>query len=237
MGSRYLTIILISLSIQYTVAQSSLTFDKLFSVGIHLTKTEYSGELGNSIWNVKAGQLGSYWYYWGGGFSFSVNLNRSFFVSIDGNYGSYGYYANPYPGNNFLTNKLDFTTTGHYKLNNGYIFNEDGIIAPFFSLGVGIAKYFYTNTKLDLKYVNLGSPHRVYDVNIADFVFPVGGGIQFNISKDLAVRYQYLIYITSQDNHDNKHTKSGNDIYGQHMGSIIFSFGDVVRKDNCHCNF
>ena len=237
MISRYLIIVFLYITIQFSNAQSSLTFDKLFSVGVHLTKTEYKGELGNSIWNVKAGQLGSYWYYWGGGFSFSVNPNRSFFFSIDANYGTYGYYAYPYPGKNFLANKLDFTTTAHYKLNNGYIFNEDGVIAPFFSLGVGVAKYFYANKKLDLKYVSMGSPHRVYDVNIPDFVFPFGGGIQFNISKYLAVRYQYLIYMTNQDNHDNNHSKSGNDMYGQHMGSIIYSFGDVVRKDNCHCNF
>ena len=72
-----------------------LTFEKLFSVGIHLTKTEYSGDLGNSIWNVNAGQTGSYWFYWGGGASFSVNLNASFFVSLDANYGTYGFFEDP----------------------------------------------------------------------------------------------------------------------------------------------
>lgn len=214
-----------------------LTFEKLFSVGIHITKTEYSGDLGNSIWNVNAGQTGSYWFYWGGGASFSVNLNASFFVSLDANYGTYGFFEDPskhkpftYKDNNFLSNKLDFTTTAHYKLNNGYIFKEEAIVAPFLSLGVGVAKYFYH--KRDEKYAEIyDMPHRLGDQRSADFIVPFGGGIQFNVSKDLAVRYQYLWNFTSSDAHDIISDLDGrNDIFGQHMASIIFSFGNVDRK-------
>ena len=224
------------LSAELLYAQTH-TFEKLFSVGIHLTKTEYSGDLGNSIWNVNAGQTGSYWFYWGGGASFSVNLNASFFVSLDANYGTYGFFEDPskhkpftYKDNNFLSNKLDFTTTAHYKLNNGYIFREDAIVAPFLSLGVGVAKYFYH--KSDEKYAaNYDMPHRLGDQPSADFIVPFGGGIQFNVSKDLAVRYQYLWNFTSSDTHDIISDLNGrNDIFGQHMASIIFSFGNVERK-------
>lgn len=224
------------LSTELLYAQTH-TFEKLFSVGIHLTKTEYSGDLGNSIWNVNAGQTGSYWFYWGGGASFSVNLNASFFVSLDANYGAYGFFEDPskykpftYKDNNFLSNKLDFTTTAHYKLNNGYIFREDAIVAPFLSLGVGVAKYFYH--KSDEKYAeNYDMPHRLGDQRSVDFIVPFGGGVQFNISKDLAVRYQYLWSFTSTDTHDIISDRDGrNDIFGQHMASIIFSFGNVERK-------
>lgn len=217
-------------------AQSTLTFDKLFSVGIHLTKTEYNGDLGNSIWNVNTGQAGSYWFYWGGGMSFSVNLNASFFVSLDANYGTYGFFDDPsknelftYKDKNFLSNKLDFTTTAHYKLNNGYILREDVVVAPFVSLGMGVAKYFYHFR--DDKYAEgYGMPHRLGEPNKVDFIIPFGGGVQFNISKDLAVRYQYLWNFTSSDAHDIVSDRNGrNDIFGQHMASIIFSFGDVVR--------
>lgn len=230
MISRYLIIIFLYIAIQFSNAQSSLIFDKLFSVGIHITKTEYSGDLGNSIWNPRPDKTGltSYWYYWGGGISFSVNPNRSFFFSTDANYGSYGYNKLDMSGIKFFANtkKFDFTTTAHYKLNNGYIFKEDGIVAPFFSIGVGVAKYLRKD-KTTNNYKILPD---------FDFVFPFGAGIQFNISKDLAVRYQYLIYMTNNDNLDG--ISGGiNDIYGQHMGSIIFSFGDVVRKIDCHCNF
>lgn len=224
------------LSAELLYAQTH-TFEKLFSVGIHLTKTEYSGDLGNSIWNVNAGQTGSYWFYWGGGASFSVNLNASFFVSFDANYGTYGFFEDPskhkpftYKDNNFLSNKLDFTTTAHYKLNNGYIFREDAIVAPFLSLGMGVAKYFYH--KSDEKYAEkYDMPHRLGDQPRADFIVPFGGGVQFNISKDLAVRYQYLWNFTSSDTHDIISDLNGrNDIFGQHMASIIFSFGNVERK-------
>ena len=83
MRFKYIIIpIFLLFSIEFAEAQSSLTFDKLFSVGIHITKPEYNGDLGNSMWDVNSGQKESYWYYWGGGASFSVNLNASFFVSI-----------------------------------------------------------------------------------------------------------------------------------------------------------
>ena len=62
-------------------------------------------------------------------------------------------------------------------------------------------------------------------------IVPFGGGIQFNVSKDFAVRYQYLWYFTSSDAHDIVSDKDGrNDIFGQHMASIIFSFCNVDRK-------
>lgn len=230
MKSKYLIVVFFYIAIQFSNAQSSLIFDKLFTVGIHLTKTEYSGDLGNSIWNPKPDKSGltSYWYYWGGGLSFSVNPNRSFFFSADANYGAYGYNKLDYTGTKFFANtkKIDFTTTAHYKLNNGYIFKEDGVVAPFFSLGVGVAQYFRKDQ----------TTQKYNAIRGIDFVYPFGGGIQFNISKDLAVRYQYLFYFTNKDNLDG--ISGGiNDFYGQHMGSIIYSFGDVVRKIDCHCNF
>lgn len=221
-------------SIEFAEAQSSLTFDKLFSVGIHITKPEYNGDLGNSMWNVNSGQKGSYWYYWGGGASFSVNLNASFFVSLDVNYGNYGFFKAPGEAN-FLSDKLDFTSTAHYRLNNGYILKEDVRVAPFFSLGIGAAKYFY-NRRDGVYFNNYQVEHRLGDKAL-DLIVPFGGGVQFNISKDLAVRYQYLIYLTSSDSHDKNTTTKQNDMFGQHMAGIIFSFGDIVRKDKCHCNF
>ena len=103
-------------------------------------------------------------------------------------------------------------------------------MAPFLSLGVGVAKYFYH--KRDEKYAETyDMPHRLGDQSGADFIVPFGGGIQFNVSKDFAVRYQYLWYFTSSDTHDIISDPNGrNDIFGQHMASIIFSFGNVDRK-------
>ncbi|MGB4413763.1 MAG: outer membrane beta-barrel protein [Paludibacter sp.] len=222
-------------SIEFAEAQSSLTFDKLFSVGIHITKPEYKGDLGNSMWDVNSGQKGSYWYYWGGGASFSVNLNSSFFISLDVNYGNYGFFYKAEP-DNFLSNKLDFTSTAHYRLNNGYILKEDVRVAPFLSLGIGAAKYFY-NSRDGVYKKDYGREHRLGDETKPDLIVPFGGGVQFNISKDLAVRYQYLIYLTSSDGHDGNYSTKQNDMFGQHTAGIIFSFGNIIRKDKCHCNF
>ena len=74
-------------------------------------------------------------------------------------------------------------------------------------------------------------PHRLGDQSGADFIVPFGGGIQFNVSKDLAVRYQYLWNFTSKDAHDIISIEDGrNDIFGQHMGSIIFPLVMWIEK-------
>ncbi len=225
MAFRHLFLLLFLICFQNATALIPGKYDKLFSIGINVTKTEYNGDIGNSIFKFYEK---SYWYYWGFGSTLSINLSPSFDLGINGNYGSYGYYVKP--GDNFVSNKLDFSTLINYKLDNGYILNRENLFSPFLTTGIGFAQYS-VNKKIDTQI-----PHRV-DTNGRDLIVPIGAGVQFKFNKTWGFRYQYLYYITNNDKHDKRTESKNNDVFGQHILSIVYSFGNVERKEDCKCNF
>ncbi len=225
MKIKYIVFIGIISSIQFSNAR---TTGKMFALGFNLTKTEYNGDYGNAIWNFNVTD------YLCGGLSFVVNLNPSFDLSLQGNYGSYGYDVIYDSQRNFLAYKLDLSTLLHYKLNNGYLLNEDIKISPFLSLGIGYASYSRDNR------FDTGTPPRV-NVGRPDFIIPFGGGLQYMISNNFALKYQYLYYLTNNDKHDNNIIKPGNDAFGQHLFSVMYLFSETHRgesrqKDHCQCD-
>lgn len=214
MAFRYPLLLIYLFCLQSAMALISGKYEKLFSIGFNVTKPEYSGDLGSTIFNF--GQK-SYMYYWGLGTTFSVNLNPSFDVGINGNFGSYGYNGFK-AGKFFSSNKLDVSALVNYKLDNGYILNRENLFSPIITTGIGFAKYLNKPEKQDGK-IEPGW----------DLILPVGAGVQIKFNKSWGFRYQYLYYITFNDGYDNKKV-GGNDIFGQHLISIIFSFGNVVRE-------
>lgn len=222
MAFRHLFLLLFLICFQHAVALIPGRYDKLFSLGVNVTKTEYSGDMGSTIFNF--GQK-SYMYYWGMGSTFSINLNPSFDVGINGNFGSYGY--NNFSGGGFFSsNKLDLSTLVNYKLDNGYILNRENLFSPILTTGIGFAKY--SNNKPEGEFGNINPGW--------DLILPVGAGVQIKFNKTWGLRYQYLYYFTFDDIHEKK-VGGGNDIFGQHLVSIVYSFGNVLRQNDCKCDY
>ena len=203
---------------QFTTAQ---TADKSLKLGVNFLKNEYVGDYGSGMFNF--GQ----WYY-GLGLSLTKNLNPSFDLGLQGSYGTYGYVQTT--ADQFAGAKYDLSLFGHYKFDNGYILSKDSKIAPFLSLGLGVAGYGYSNSAPDPTIVLGNGP---------DFIVPVGAGLKWKLSKSIALQYQYLYNFTTSDIHDrnrnqnddntakNKYAKpvAGADAFGQHLFGLIISLG------------
>ena len=214
-------LVIILVATQFISAQ---TADNKFAIGLNVIKNEYNGDYGSAIWNFTQN-------YFGGGVSLGYYLNPSFDLGLQGTLGNYGYRENPV--NRFSGGKYDGSLYAHYKLNNGYILKADSKLSPFISLGVGFANY-YTN--------NDASPWPTIITGKVDFVVPVGLGLKYQISKLVAIQYQYLYNYVSSDIHDQNRgsnffgstahsSKYGNDDYGQHWLGIVFSLGKEKDTD------
>lgn len=205
-------------------------YDKLFTVGINVTKPEYSGDLGNTIFRFYEK---NYWKYWGLGTTFSVNASPSFDIGINGNFASYGYYKDTL--SNFLAAKSDMSLLIDYKLDNGYILNRENIFSPILTIGIGFANYSMSSVQRRYEYEKENFKER-YEPGW-DIILPVGAGVQIKFNKTWGFRYQYLYYFTNNDNHDRHVERKGNDKFGQHLISILYSFGNIVREENCKCDY
>lgn len=220
MKTKHLFILGIALASQFLYAQ---TADNKVALGLNLTRSEYNGDYGNAIWDFNQHYFGQ-----GFGLSLATYLNSSFDLGLQGNFGEYGYYKNKL--NRFVGDKLDLSLFGHYKLNNGYIFSEKARLSPFISMGIGYASY---SRGSDDDYVY---PRIIVG---KDLIVPIGAGLKWQIANKFALQYQYLYNFTNHDNHDEireanypgYYTKSGNDAFGQHMLSMIFSFGKARDTD------
>ena len=224
MKTKHLFLLLgVVLTIQSLNAQ---TADKKWALGLNLTRSEYNGDFGNALWNFDQKYFGQ-----GGGLSLATYLNSSFDLGLQGNFGQYGYFKDAI--NRFAGDKLDASLFLHYKLNNGYILSKKAKLSPFLSVGLGIASYTRSNGDND-----------IYPRIIAgtDYILPVGAGLKYQIGKGFALQYQYLYNFTNHDNRDEirGHTtpdrpiysaKSGNDAYGEHLFSFIFSLGKAKDTD------
>ncbi len=206
---------LVILSLMLTVAFGQNT-DKKWAVGLMGGKTVYNGDYGADFLEFSP-------FY--GLFSASIDryLNPSFDLGIQGEYGDLGYFeaAKTY----FLLQKTDVFLLAKYKFNNGYIFKEDAVIAPYLCLGVGGA--YYSGDKGDAEGM--------------DLVIPAGIGVKVNMLDWLALQYQFRYNFTNEDKRDLK-VAEDNDGFASNSLGVIFSFGapkdsdkDGVpdKSDNC----
>ena len=209
------------------------TADKSLKLGVNFLKNEYNGDYGSGIFNFNQWSSGL-------GLSLTKTLNSSFDAGIQGSYGNYGFIDkvnqdpipdpnNPNP-NQFAGAKFDLSLFGHYKFDNGYILSKDSKISPFLSLGVGLAGYGYSNSA--------PSPTILLGTG-PDFIVPVGAGLKWQLSKSIAIQYQYLYNFTTSDIHDrnrgqnddntgfHKYAKpmAGADAFGQHLIGLIITLG------------
>lgn len=177
--------------------------DKKWSIGLLGGKTEYKGEIGNGFFKDKT-------LYVPVGLSLNHYLIPSFDIGIQVESGDYGFLE--FNVNSFLARKTEGILLLRYKLNNGYIFKEDALIAPYFAAGLGLAGFTGSRTK----------------EGGMDGILPLGGGINVNLTPAVALQYQFLYNLTNGDDRD-LIVSGSNDKFIEHTLGIIFSFG--VPKD------
>lgn len=172
-----------------------------WGLGIIVGKTEYNGDLGNGFFKLDP----SYPMF---GLSLSRYLNPSFDITLQGDFGYYGYEDKTV--NYFLARKLDADLLLKFKFNNGTIIKEDALLGPYLAAGAGLAGYSDHKTK----------------ASGTDAVLPLGGGIKFNFFDDemFDLQYQFLYNITTGDKADMREAGS-NDRFITHALAFIINLG------------
>lgn len=199
---KLITLLFLSLMLTTAFSQNA---DKKWSIGLMGGKTVYNGDYGADFLEFSP-------FYGLGSLSIDRYLNPSFDIGIQGEYGDLGYFeaGKTY----FLLQKTDAFALVKYKFNNGYIFNEDAIIAPYLCAGIGGAYYSGDNG----------------DTEGMDLVIPVGLGIKVNMLDWLALQYQFRYNFTNEDKRDNKVAEL-NDGFAANSLGLIFSFGAPKDSD------
>lgn len=219
-------ILFVIVSLFFNTSLIAQTVDNKLAFGINGISTEYYGDYGNGFLRLDR-------IYSGLGFSVNGYLSPSFDMGIQGSYGKYGYFTSI--TERFFGNIFDLSIYGHYKLNNGYILGKYNKLSPFFSLGLGLATYS-RDTERDF------GVNPTIITGGGDLIIPVGVGLKYQISESISLQYQYQYNFTNHDFRDENSRKSfpfnairiGNDAYGKHIISLVFSF--VTLQDNdCYC--
>ena len=229
---KYRNLLFISFLIVTQIIQAQ-TADIKLALDLGVIKNEYNGDYGNGIFNFKQQMYPSV------GLGLGYYLSPSFNLGLRSSFGDYGFYEDNV--NYFRGRKLDVSVYTQYKFNNGYILKEDSKLSPFLTIGLGFATYGI-NSSIDKS----GSNPALYPTIItkgADLIIPVGAGLKYQISDRIAIQYQYLYNFTNSDIRDENRGvnffgsashpsyKGGNDAYGQHIFSIVFTIGKHTDTD------
>ena len=196
---------------------SAQTADSKVAVGLYFGKNEYNGDLGNGVFNFNKAA------YMFGGISFATYVSPSFDLSLQGNYGDYGYFPGSDKPKSLYGTKYEGTLSLHYKFNNGYFLNEDCKFSPFLEVGLGFAGYGTEKQNGVTQTGRINTPG-------TDFITPLGAGLKYQINKTLALQYKYVYNLTNQDKRDFV-IAGRNDHFGEHSLGVIFSFGAPKDAD------
>lgn len=219
-------IVFVIVTLFLNTSLTSQTVDNKIAFGISGISTEYYGDYGNGFLRFDR-------IYSGLGLSMSKYLSPSFDMGVQGSLGKYGYFTNI--TERFFGNKFDLSMYGHYKLNNGYILGKYDKLSPYFSFGLGFATYSRDAER------DFGEFPTIITGG-ADLIIPVGVGLKYQISESFALQYQYQYNFTNHDFRDENRrssfpantTRTGNDAYGKHIISLVFSFVSPQSND-CYC--
>jgi outer membrane protein OmpA-like peptidoglycan-associated protein len=200
------------------------TAERKFALDFSLINNEYKGDYGNGIFDLRTA------IYPAGGLNLSVYLNRSFNAGLGGSYGNYGFYSDE--GFRFSMRKIDADFHLDYKFNNGYLLSKEARLYPLLTLGVGLAAYNDNFRLTSDQY-----PERV--TSGLDLIIPLGAGLKYQINNRFALQYKYLYNFTNKDLRDENRglnaifprNLEGNDRFGKHVLSFVFTLGKATDKD------
>lgn len=159
--------------------------EKKWSLGLLVGKPEYVGDLGSGFLDFVP-------HYATIGVTGARYLSPSFDVALQVEYGDYGYFQDW--TTNFLASMVNGNLLFKYKLNNGYILQENARVAPFLAVGGGFA--YFTQGR------DLNTRPGIRTLAGTDLTFPIGAGIRFNIFPALSIQYQLLANLTGSDMRD-----------------------------------
>lgn len=198
------------------------------AIGFHATVVEYDGDVsGNKhqFYQFDSPKLG-------GALSLQQYLNPSFNLVEKISYNNLSYRNN----DGTAGIKADIFALNlklRYKFNNGYIFKEDAVIAPFLTGGIG-------GTRIDSRQNTVLSDAKISD-GVYKANFAAGVGILFQFNDRVGLEVANTINVPLYDGWDGV-KKGGNDRYLQHSAGLIFNLrkpadtdGDGVadKKDKC----
>lgn len=176
-----------------------------WTMGLHGGKNEYSGDLGNAMFDQ------NHPFYGFGGLSLTRYLGPSFDAGISFTHGSYAYWGGP--EKYFGGRKTDLSLLLVYKLSNGYILGEDSWFSPAIIAGTGMA--FYSE--------NPEKPSGI-DTEGIDPILKYGARLKFRLTPRLALQYQLTSNFTNEDKRDLV-VRGKNDHYLKHSVGLIVSLG------------
>ncbi|MEI8085912.1 MAG: OmpA family protein [Paludibacter sp.] len=209
MKTKNLLLAALMVSFQFLNAQ---TKEKPISLSLNLGKNEYNGEYGNGIFDFKKPA------YLFGGLTITAFVSNSFDAGLEGNYGHYGYEKDA--TNRFIGDKYDAYMFINYKLNNGYLLSKTSKLSPFLTAGIGLAGY-----------EKIGETTYRTNPSPTDLLVPIGAGLKYHISDNVALQYKFVYGITNHDMHDNFKLDDKNEVFAEHILSIAFSFGAPKDAD------
>jgi len=180
------------------------------SYGIHMTLTEYDGDLnGNQhhFYDFKFRQMG-------GSFSLQQYLNPSFNLVEKFSFNQVRY-QNTSKTTGVDANILALNLKLKYKFNNGYILKETASIAPFLVAGIGET---YIDSRQHQEQSSRVISHGMWKLNMV-----AGVGVLFQFDEQLGLEVSNTINVPLYDAWDGV-SKGGNDAYLQHSVGVIFGF-------------
>lgn len=204
------------------------TFSQGTSLGLYATLSEYDGDLnGNKhqFYQFKTNKVGA-------AISFQHYLNPSFSLMEKLSFNQLRYQSDDHQ-NGFDGDFYGLNVKIKYKFNNGYIFKENAVIAPFLVAGGG-AQYIITDE------YNGPREGRIMDGEFAGNL-AAGAGILFQLSERVGIEIGSTLNMPLNDKWDGV-DNGYDDFYLQHNAGLVFklrkpkdsdSDGVSDKKDKC----
>lgn len=191
-----------------TMTVFAQTSEKKWNLGFYGGKSTYNGDLGNGFFNFEQA------FYGFGAVSVSHYLSPRINLGLYGSYGEHGYYVGAKEfNNNFRAKKLFADIELQFK----FVKRDVAFFKPYLFVGVGfrnMTKYTTTHTG------NEGT----------DLVLPGGLGLDFQIFKNVSIRYIGSFGYTFSDRRDNDES-GANDLQLDHSLGLTFTLGSSKDTD------
>lgn len=218
-----------------TLIMKAQTAINKLTMEFSVVKNEYWGDYGNGFFNQAE-------RYFAGGVNINSYISPIWNLGIGASFGDYGFDAKDSYGtlngtyiskNKFIGRKFDFDLYAMYKFNNRLPAGEIRKLNPYLIAGVGMAYYFESPA--------YPTPNPMIVAGGPDWVFPLGIGFNYDLSKRIALNYKFVFYNTNSDVRDQNQGPNApvyrkqffrevNDFYAKHAVSLVIKLGN--KKDD-----
>lgn len=194
------------------------TYAQGTSIGLHATLSEYDGDLNGNrhqFYQFKTNKVGA-------AISFQQYINRSFNIVEKLSFNQLRYQSDDHQ-TGFDGDFYGLNVKLKYKFNNGYIFQEDAVVAPFLVAGGGA------------QYVKTDEYNGVAEGPIMDGGFignvAAGAGILLQLNDRLGVELASTLNMPLDDTWDGV-DNGYYDFYLQHSAGLVFKLRKPADADN-----